>query len=288
MEKDIRQLIEECKALVEQSEPFQKKMKAKHSRMKKEVIGHGGQKNTPPFTIKPSMKRSKSAPPIGEQRIDEELIKYLIEEGIWDKMKKAGLGVLLGATLAGVVGTGLAAKVSSDTTQAKEQSALQQQANTEKQELASIYNKYYNNLVKEHTMDMKVSKWQADIKANMKSNLHLNDNVIDLIMKDIGTVSKEGKPLNPYQAYARAANLATHAAKYEMQHKDDPNFKELNAIAYAMQQMEQQGIVNEHIVKKGSKYCLMSKKTNKNLGCYPTKAGAKKREKQVQYFKHAK
>ena len=46
--------------------------------------------------------------------------------------------------------------------------------------------------------------------------------------------------------------------------------------------------IQKHIVKKGSKYCLMSKKTNKNLGCYPTKAGAKKREKQVQYFKHAK
>jgi hypothetical protein len=113
MAKDIRQLIEECKALVEQSEPFQKKMKAKHSRMKKRVIGHGGQKNTPPFTEKPSMERSKSAPPMGES-------------------------------------------------------------------------------------------------------------------------------------------------------------------------------LDEHIVKKGSKYCLMSKKTNKNLGCYPTKAGAKKREKQVQYFKHAK
>lgn len=47
-------------------------------------------------------------------------------------------------------------------------------------------------------------------------------------------------------------------------------------------------IITEHIVKKGNKYCLLSKKTNKNLGCYKNKEGAKKREKQVQYFKHAK
>lgn len=47
-------------------------------------------------------------------------------------------------------------------------------------------------------------------------------------------------------------------------------------------------MLNEHIVKKGSKYCLMSKKTGKNLGCYTSRATAEKREKQVQYFKHIK
>jgi len=44
---------------------------------------------------------------------------------------------------------------------------------------------------------------------------------------------------------------------------------------------------NEHIVKVKSGYQLQSKKTSKNLGTYPTKAGAEKRERQVQYFKHA-
>ena len=87
MAKDIRQLIEECKALVEQSEPFQKKMKAKHSRMKKRVIGHGGQKNTPPFTEKPSMERSKSAPPIGESLTE---IKYKKGSKFCLKSKKSG------------------------------------------------------------------------------------------------------------------------------------------------------------------------------------------------------
>lgn len=42
----------------------------------------------------------------------------------------------------------------------------------------------------------------------------------------------------------------------------------------------------EHIVKVGNKYRLVSKKTGKNLGTYPSKAGAEKRERQVQYFKH--
>jgi|688.fasta_scaffold585152_1 hypothetical protein len=49
---------------------------------------------------------------------------------------------------------------------------------------------------------------------------------------------------------------------------------------------ESEETVDEHIVKKDGKYCLMSKKSNKNLGCYDTKAGAEKRERQVQYFKH--
>jgi hypothetical protein len=52
--------------------------------------------------------------------------------------------------------------------------------------------------------------------------------------------------------------------------------------------MEESQEIDEHIVQKDGKYCLMSKKSNKNLGCYDTKAGAEKRERQVQYFKHMK
>jgi hypothetical protein len=43
---------------------------------------------------------------------------------------------------------------------------------------------------------------------------------------------------------------------------------------------------NEHIVKVGSEYELKSKSTGKNLGKYSSKAGAEKRERQVQYFKN--
>ena len=56
--------------LNEQTEPYQRKMKAGHSRKKRRVIGHGGQKAGPPYTKKPSMERSKSAPPMGEGILD--------------------------------------------------------------------------------------------------------------------------------------------------------------------------------------------------------------------------
>lgn len=51
-------------------------------------------------------------------------------------------------------------------------------------------------------------------------------------------------------------------------------------------------IITEIIRKTGGKYCLYSKKKTKEgkrrkLGCYPSKSGVKKRERQVQYFKHA-
>ena len=45
--------------------------------------------------------------------------------------------------------------------------------------------------------------------------------------------------------------------------------------------------LDEHIVKVNGGYELKSKKTGKNLGKYPTRAGAENRERQVQYFKHA-
>jgi cytidyltransferase-like protein len=47
-------------------------------------------------------------------------------------------------------------------------------------------------------------------------------------------------------------------------------------------------IIVETVTKRGNKYCLLSKKTKRNLGCYSSKSGAKNRERQVQYFKHMK
>ena len=48
---------------LEEEEKFQKRVKKKHSRMKKRLVSKGGQGNSPPFTQKPSTKRGKSAPP---------------------------------------------------------------------------------------------------------------------------------------------------------------------------------------------------------------------------------
>jgi hypothetical protein len=53
-------------AIGEQTEPFQKKVKAKHKRMKIRLIGKGKGKHTAgSYKEKPSYKRSKSAPPGG-------------------------------------------------------------------------------------------------------------------------------------------------------------------------------------------------------------------------------
>jgi len=63
----LYRLIEE--ALDEQTEPFQKKVKAKHSRMKTRLITKGGNKHTGGGKghTRPSTKRTKSAPPLGEE-----------------------------------------------------------------------------------------------------------------------------------------------------------------------------------------------------------------------------
>jgi hypothetical protein len=47
-------------------------------------------------------------------------------------------------------------------------------------------------------------------------------------------------------------------------------------------------VCDEIIRKVKGGYRLVSKAKGKNLGTYPTKAGAEKREKQIQYFKHKK
>ena len=46
--------------------------------------------------------------------------------------------------------------------------------------------------------------------------------------------------------------------------------------------------LKEHIVKVSDGYRLVSKKTGKNLGTASSLAGIKKRERQVQFFKHQK
>ena len=47
-------------------------------------------------------------------------------------------------------------------------------------------------------------------------------------------------------------------------------------------------VINEVVVRRGKKFCLLSKTTRRNLGCYTSRKGVNKREKQVQYFKHMK
>ena len=86
------------------------------------------------------------------------------------------------------------------------------------------------------------------------------------------TYTRQGSdPIRGFQA------LSKHHQTHGMQKEA----RELVAMPYAT------GFINDHIVKLGdNKFRLVSKKSGKNLGTYPSRAGAEKRERQVQYFKH--
>ena len=64
----------EYKEIISEVEEFQKKMAALNNRSKKRLLTKGRQANTSPYTIKPSLARSKSAPPgfgaVGESEVD--------------------------------------------------------------------------------------------------------------------------------------------------------------------------------------------------------------------------
>jgi hypothetical protein len=64
---EVDEVDEMIKQTIKEVEPYQKEMKKKHPKWKKMTIGMGGNKSTGggPYTKKPSMKRSKSAPPGG-------------------------------------------------------------------------------------------------------------------------------------------------------------------------------------------------------------------------------
>ena len=54
--------IAEEEEIVEEEEEFQQSVKKQHPNMKQKLIGGGDEPNSPPYTKKPSYKRSKSAP----------------------------------------------------------------------------------------------------------------------------------------------------------------------------------------------------------------------------------
>ena len=62
--------------------PFQKTMVKKHPKKKKQLIGLGGNKSTGggPFKYKISFKRSKSAPPMAEQTVQNKRAKQVVQK----------------------------------------------------------------------------------------------------------------------------------------------------------------------------------------------------------------
>ena len=59
---EILEVEKAAEAVITEVEEYQRAVKARHAKMKKRLIGLGGQPNTTPYKAKPSYKRSKSAP----------------------------------------------------------------------------------------------------------------------------------------------------------------------------------------------------------------------------------
>lgn len=256
MDKE-KQIIKECKTLLEQTEPFQRKMKAKHSRMKKRVIGHGGQSNTPPYSEKPSMERSKSAPPIGEIRsiVRDELIAYLIQEGFLDKLgkrgKTAGQALALSGMLSGAIGG--ASEISDIASQQKQQQALMQ-AQQEKQN--EINNKFYNyretfNIFPEDIKNVEQFKQNFINVYNLKNNPNR-----DMLFKQFMNEIEYGT----YGASAAMAKLADISAVFKYKNTELDN-SQILLLAY--QDLLDGGSEATKIAKQEGIQAAVSKLTQK-------------------------
>lgn len=60
----------------------------------------------------------------------------------------------------------------------------------------------------------------------------------------------------------------------------------MNFAQHVLGLFEELEPINEYVKKVGNQWCVLSHKTDKSLGCYPTEGQAKKRLKQIQYFKY--
>jgi len=131
------------KITTEQTEPYQRKMKAKNRRMKVRLIGRGKGPKAAPYNINPSMNRSKSAPPMGEdmQDIIRECIREVCKENgvilteeekesLFQKLYKHRRPVAL-ATALGMAAGGLQQRVGAYGTERRADTAAQIQQNIE-------------------------------------------------------------------------------------------------------------------------------------------------------------
>jgi hypothetical protein len=331
MDPLVKQLRE---LLTEQTEPYQMKMKAKHSRLKKRVIGHGGQSAGAPYSVKPSMKRSKSAPPIGEN-----VIYTSLEEGFVDWAKEK-------------LGIGQGEYVESTTPDEYNYSKLTDnlyvgaQPRNKKNEFPEKELKKFSKIfvmVPKDEYDYTTSEYvtkKSELFPDEKvtKTIQHQNNTLDLLqqkfpdkvmhiptldenpqdeqgldnLKDtidklnqagnlISDAMNQGKVL---VVCSKGMNRSMTAALLALKQK---GYKPEDLIELARKVRGTSSLwhtgkphntfidlikgtqkINERIVKKGSKWCLKSKKNNKNLGCYSSKKDVKKREKQVQYFKHMK
>ena len=166
-----------------------------------------------------------------------------------------------------------------------------------------------NHLLLKENSGKLVSKWIQDV-TKIKEGVIQQSGTDDLDPPTVNTNSKFNiaKDIMRYKDFKKLNAMAKGQVKEQEEEKateqipyDEPSEMEeflktitgtqhtghtLNATDDNHRRRKIVYHLGEHIVKVAGGYELKSKATGKNLGKYPTKAGAEKRERQVQYFKH--
>ena len=166
-----------------------------------------------------------------------------------------------------------------------------------------------NHLLLKEESGKLVSKWIQDV-TEIKEGVIQQSGTDDLDPPTVDTNSKFNiaKDIMRYKDFKKLNAMAKGQVKEQEEEKateqipyDEPSEMEeflktitgtqhtghtLNATDDNHRRRKIAYHLGEHIVKVADGYELKSKATGKNLGKYPTKAGAEKRERQVQYFKH--
>jgi hypothetical protein len=151
-------------------------------------------------------------------------------------------------------------------------------------------------------MNMEQIRHALEELGKMRKKGGVRSRGIDPMVDDINEFSADGDEEHTLHKYARIWYNGNDDIKQKVEQVLDRMGWEIGNIesdeggVFVVQSDDENGNsytdfspddLAEHIVKVKGGYELKSKHGNKNLGKYSTKAGAEKRERQVQYFKHA-
>ena len=100
-----------------------------------------------------------------------------------------------------------------------------------------------------------------------------------------GRLKKYGQPIL-FKSIIRRKSVTEAQVYYKILKKKVPAVSRTSSMGGNGDGDGGEQVQREHIVKTDGGYRLVSKKTGKNLGTYPTRSGAERRERQVQFFKH--
>lgn len=127
----------------------------------------------------------------------------------------------------------------------------------------------------------------AEIKNEINSIQNMIDDYTTKLRAEVNRADPNEEKIKELQSHIRELTPKKEELRKEylavLPKKPKKTFSKLLAVPAKTPTSES---VNETIKKVKGGYQLRSKDSKKNLGTYPTKAGAQKRERQVQYFKH--